>query len=412
MSDADVIVVGAGAAGIAAARWLTAARRSVRVLEARDRVGGRAWTNASALGVPVDMGAAWLHSADRNPWTDYARQHGFVIDERLPQWGTHLGAAKLSGAQRIEYGQAIGRFEDILREAAARGRDVAIADLLPQDRYRGRFDSIVTFLTGAESTRMSNLDYMNYADADTGIDWSVKGGLGKLIAHAAAGLDVHLNTPVRGIDASGARIRVSTDAGMLDTGAVIVTVPTAVLASGGIRFTPRLPPPFPDALAAIPMGANGKVFLLMAPGTLPFTGPTTFMSPREGSGVASYQAWAGGEEVLQAFFGGDLARELEQSGEAERFAREELAQIFGSAFPRHVQDSLVTGWIDDPWALGSYSHALPGQAHRRLQLSEPLHGRIFLAGEACSVDAAGTLHGAFDSGIRAAGQALAVLGTP
>ncbi len=409
MSEVDVIVVGAGAAGISAARRLGEAGRQVRVLEARDRVGGRAWTNTSAFGIPLDMGAAWLHSADRNPWVDYARQQGLVIDERPPQWGAYLGAARLSDAQRAEAGEAIGRYEGLLREAALHGSDVAIADLLPQDRYRARFDSIVTFLTGAESVQVSNLDYVNYVDSDTDINWAVKGGFGSLIARAAAGLDVRLSTPVREIDARGPRVRVSTDAGVIEARAVIVTVPTRVLTAGDIRFRPSLPPDVADALAAIPLGANSKVFFRMTPGSLPFAESTTFMSPRESSRVGSYQAWPGGEEVLQAFFGGDLARDLEASGEIGQFAREELAQIFGSAFLRDIQDSLATDWIRDPWTLGSYSYALPGQAHRRLQLSEPLHGRVFLAGEANSIDAAGTVHGARDSGVRAAEQALVVL---
>ena len=113
MSNVDVAIVGAGAAGISAARHLLRAGRRIAVLEARDRVGGRAWTETGTLGVPVDMGCAWLHSADRNPWTTYARQHGFTVIERLPEWGAHMGALKLSEAERTERGLAISRYDKL-----------------------------------------------------------------------------------------------------------------------------------------------------------------------------------------------------------------------------------------------------------------------------------------------------------
>ena len=407
MSNVDVVIVGAGAAGISAARHLLSAGKRIAVLEARDRVGGRAWTETATLGVPVDMGCAWLHSADRNPWTTYARQHGFTVIERLPEWGAHVGAIRLLEEERTERGLAISRYDAILSDAARRGIDVAVSELLPQDRYRARFDNIVTFLAGAESTRMSSLDFANYSDNE--IDWTVKGGLGAVVAHAANGLEVQLSTAVRQIDARGPRLRVSTDSGTVEAGAVIVTVPTSVLAAGTIGFLPHAPQAFLEAFAGLPMGSNSKVFFRMSPGSLPYAESTTFMSTQQSSRAGSYQAWPGGEDVLLAFFGGDLALELEQRGETEQFARDELAQMFGSAFPDAIQRSLITGWMHDPWSLGSYSYALPGQAHRREQLSQPVHGRIFFAGEACSVHAVGTIHGALESGISAADRALAVL---
>jgi monoamine oxidase len=407
VSNVDVVIIGAGAAGISAARHLLRAGRRIAVLEARDRIGGRAWTETGTLGIPVDMGCAWLHSADRNPWTTYARQHGFTVIERLPEWGAHIGAMKVPEAERAERGLAISRYDAILADAGRRGIDVAVSELLPQDRYRARFDSIVTFLAGAESARMSSLDFANYGDNE--IDWAVKDGLGAVVAHAASGLQVRLNTAVRQIDARGPQLRVATDSGAIEAGAAIVTAPTGVLAAGTIGFLPQAPQAFLEAFAGLPMGSNSKVFFRMSPGSLPYAESTTFMSSQQTSRAGSYQAWPGGEEVLLAFFGGDLALELELRGETEQFAREELAQMFGSAFPDAIQQSLGTRWMHDPWARGSYSYALPGQAHQRAQLSEPMHGRIFFAGEACSVHAVGTIHGALESGISAADKALAVL---
>src|SRR5205085_8016011 len=90
MSEVDVAVIGAGSAGIAAARHLVAADRvSVLVLEARERAGGRAWT-VEADGIPMDLGCEWLHSADRNVLAPLAKQLGFGINERRPDWRTRL----------------------------------------------------------------------------------------------------------------------------------------------------------------------------------------------------------------------------------------------------------------------------------------------------------------------------------
>lgn len=408
MSDPDIVIVGAGAAGIAAARRITQAGRTVVLLEARDRAGGRAWTDSVSLGVPLDMGSAWLHSADVNPWTSYARDHGFTVDERLPEWGAWIGKTRLPDAARAEWGAAFVRNEALMVEAAQRDLDVAIADLVPQDKYRARFDSVVALLMGSDSARMSSLDYANYADND--INWSVREGLGAVVAHAAGPLDVQLDTTVNSIDSSGSSIRVSTSRGDLRSKAVIVTIPTNLLADRGIRFFPELPVQFVEAISALPLGANMKVFFRMRQGSLPFAEPTNFVRTQDGSRVGSYQAWPSGQEVLLAYFGGDLAADLDQRGETENFARDELASMFGAAFVNDIERSASWSWMQDPWARGSYSYALAGQAHRRAQLSEPLHERVFYAGEACSVHHAGTIHGAWASGVNAAERALDVVG--
>lgn len=408
--NVDVAIVGAGAAGIAAGRALRARGYRVSLLEARDRVGGRAWTDTAAFGFPVDMGCAWLHSADQNPWTAYAREHGFAVIEQLPEWGAWVARERLPDAVRREWGAAFARNEALLADAAARGVDVAISELLPHDQYRPRFDSVVNFLMGQSSERVSSFDFARYADSD--VNWAVGTGLGAVVAHAAHGLDVKLSTPVTKIDATGPRVRVRTEAGVIEAGAVIVTTPTSLLAQEQIRFLPALPPAFITAFEDVPLGATAKVFLRMLPGMLPHEGTVHFVRTQSSADIGSYATRPAGQEVLLAYFGGPLARDLELRGELEAFARDELGQMFGADFLRGIEQTLTTSWVSDAWAQGCYSYAKPGRARMREQLNEPLNDRVFLAGEACSIHQFGTIHGAWHSGVAAAERAMELLGSP
>lgn len=404
----DVVIVGAGAAGIAAGRTLAAEGHRAVVLEARDRVGGRAWTNSDAFGFPVDMGCAWLHSADENPWTACAREQGFSIIERLPAWGAWIGRDPIPDAERREWGAAFVRNETLLTDAAANGIDAPISTLIPDDKYRARFDSVVNFLMGESSDQVSSLDFARYADSQ--INWAVASGLGAVVAHAARPLDVQLDTPVQEIDWSGSLIKVVTTKGTVEARAVIVTVPTSILASGGVRFRPELPAPFVEAFEAIPLGATNKVFFRMRPGMLPHPESIHFVRTQSSSRIGSYQTWPSGQEVLLAYFGGPLARELELSGGLEAFAREELQQMFGADFVEGIEQALTTGWVSDPWSQGSYSYARPGMARMRERLSDPLGDRVFFAGEACSTAYFGTIHGAWHSAVAVARNVQARLG--
>lgn len=403
----DIVIVGAGAAGIAAGRWLQAAGHQPLILEARNRTGGRAWTDTTTFGFPVDRGCQWLHSADRNPWTLYAREQGFEVIERSPAWRQRIGAQEATPEYLARWRAAYERNELLIAAAANAGRDVAVSELVPNDEYRPGFDTVMTWLMGTDSEFVSSVDYTRYADSNT--NWSVRGGLGAMIAHAAGTLDIRLNAAVREIDYSGPHIRLRTDAGVIETRCVIVTVPTNVIAAQSIRFLPELPLRFAEAFAGVPLGVANKVFFQMAPGRLPYEDTVHFIGTDSTARTAAYSTRPSGEDVLLAYFGGKLAIELEQRNELEVFARDELSRIFGSRFLDGIRHTLSTAWVSDPWARGSYSAALPGKAHGREQLNEPLNEQIFFAGEACSLDSFGTIHGAWHSGVSAAEKALASL---
>jgi monoamine oxidase len=405
MSATNFIVIGAGAAGIAAARYLREQGRQVIVLEARSRIGGRAWTDTASFGFPLDMGCAWLHSADINPWTQYAHENGFRLIERSPIWQRRIGSEPATPEYTRAWGAAFERNEGLAEQAAKAGRDVPVSTILPNDEFRPPFDAVMTWLMGTDSEFVSTVDLTRYAD--TGVNWAACDGLGTIVAHAARELDVRLDTAVQVIDWSGSVVRLATTRGTLEADGVIVTVPTPLLVDDQtLRFTPAMPTDLREAFAGIPLGLANKVFIEMQPGALPFEGSEFIIGTISTARTASYQTRPSGRDVMLAYFGGSLARELEGQGALEAFARDDLSRIFGAEFVSRIRRTVCTGWASDPWSRGSYSAALPGMAHMRERLEMALAERVYFAGEAASIDSFGTIHGAWHSGVRAAQRLL------
>jgi monoamine oxidase len=404
MSDYDVIIVGAGAAGIAAARRLREAGRRCILLEARARPGGRAVTDHS-LDAPADLGAAWLHFADENAWTRLAEQAGCEVVRREPGWGPDawIGAQPPTDEQKAAAAADYQRYEMLIEAAAAEGRDVPVASILPDDAYRPRFDAVMTWAVGVESRDVSTLDLARYADSKH--NWSVREGLGTVVAHAATGLEMSLSTTVTAIHWAGPRVRVESTAGTLSAAAALVTVPTGVLAAGHIRFNPPLPAPWQQAAENLPLGVANKVFFALGPECAEVGEPRHFLGRIDTSRTCSYMLFPAQQPLLVAYFGGDLSRELEARGELEAFARDDLRRIFGTQFLTHLGAARATAWGSDPHALGSYSAARPGYADDRHTLTRPVSPQLCFAGEACSKEYYGTLHGAWLSG-RAAAESL------
>jgi monoamine oxidase len=405
VNDIDVIIIGAGAAGIAAARRLVAAGKQCVLLESRARPGGRAITDHS-LDAPADLGAAWLHFADSNAWTSLAQTAGCEVIRTEPGWGpaAFIGNAPPTAEQQAVAGAGYAQYNALLEAAAADGRDVALSEILPQDEYRSRFDAVMTWAVGVESTQVSTLDLARYADSTH--NWAVREGLGTVVAHAADALDVRLHATVTAIDWSGERVRVESSAGTLAARAAIVTLPTSVLATGTIQFTPALPAAWREAVENLPLGVANKVFFQLAPGSFEPGDARHFIGRADTSRTCSYLLFPARQPLLCAYFGGDLSKELEARGQLEQFAREELRGIFGVRLSAQLGAARSTAWGGDPCSLGSYSAARPGHANARAALAQPVAPNLCFAGEACSTQYYGTLHGAWLSGQAAAESLL------
>lgn len=399
-TDFDVVIVGAGAAGIAACRRLVAAKLDVVVLEARNRVGGRAWTVPTAIGEPVDLGCEWLHSAEINPWSDIAVDLGFALDKTLPDWSSRI-AVHDGEAARADWERARDEFEAAYERAGQLPYDQPASALLPKGgRWNKLFDAISTWANGAELDLVSVKDRQNYDN--TALNWRCYNGYGALIKTYGAGLPVRLGTIVESIDHSGRRIRIATDRGELTAAAVIVTVSTNILAAEAIRFTPALPH-IVDAAAGLPCGVANKLFLALD-GPTPSESYLHLIGRTDRAETGNYQLRPHGWPMIACYFGGRLSVGLEKDGPAAmaQFAIDELAGIFGNDIRARLRPLASSAWGTDPWARGSYSCALPGHVDDRQTLATPVNERLFFAGEACSRDHFGTAHAAFITAVAAA----------
>jgi monoamine oxidase len=354
-----------------------------------------------SLGTPADMGAAWLHFAKENAWTRIAEQQGFTVIRREPNWGagSYVGARVPDELERRRAADSYERYEKLIDEAAANGSDVSLASILPRDDFRARYDAIMTWAVGVETAQVSSLDLARYATSEN--NWVVAEGLGRVVARAAEGLPMSLGCTVNVIQWSGAIVRLQTSAGEISADAVIVTLPTAVLAAGGIRFDPPLPIEYREAIESLPLGVANKVFFNLPEASLPSSETTNMVGRGDTTRTAGYIVRPAGAPLIAAYFGGDLARELEHNNGLADFAREELREMFGSDLVAAIRGSITSGWLKDPLSRGSYSAALPGHARCRELLAEPLSPQLAFAGEACSVPYYGTLHGAWLSGTKA-----------
>ena len=405
MTHVEVAVIGGGAAGIAALRTLTDAGKDALLLEAKDRLGGRAhtvWTH----GMPLDLGAGWLHSAEHNPWVAIAEAEGFTVDRTLPRWREQWRDFGFSPAEQQSAGEAYAAFDRRMRQSPPPS-DRAADSLQPGCEWNGYLDAISGYINGAGNGDVSIADYLAYDDAATDTNWRVAEGYGSLIALHAARARVALGTPVTRIGASAKVLRIDTPRGALTADAAIVTVSTNVLASGVIGFDPR----FDDTLhaaACLPLGLADKLFLAVDGAEALEANAHLLGNPRSPV-TATYTLRPFGHAVIEAMFGGEGARVMERDGlnGAAAFAIDELCALLGNDWRPRLRLAAGSAWGTDPHILGSYTHAHPGQAAIRRVLATPVDDRIRFSGKDCSPTEFYTAHGAYKTGVDAARALLA-----
>ncbi len=412
MPGADALIIGGGAAGIAATRVLHDAGVDVLLLEANDRLGGRAHSVRLPLSpageVTVDHGCGWLHSARRNPWTRIAEANGFHVDRSDPGWGRQWRDLGYPPAEQQAASEAYQRFEHDAR-AAMGGPDRLMSSFVAaDDPHRAILDAISGYYSGAPLDRVSLHDWATYEADATDDNWAVVEGYGTLVAYHAAGVPVRLSTPVTRVDHRGRTIRVETAAGTLEAAHVVVAVPTPALARGEITFEPPLPAK-EGAAAALPLGLADKCFFAVE-GTPPWEAQAHLTGNPRSAMTASYRLSPFGWPIVEMFYGGLAAEALNEEGAAAAFGMDELVALLGGDFRRRLRPLGATRWREERFARGSYSFALTGRAGARATLAEPVDGRLFFAGEACSPTDFTTAHGAYQTGVDAAQAVLASLG--
>ena len=405
-SSVDVAIIGAGAAGLGAAHALKHSGLSAIVLEARDRVGGRGHTIMASPDVTFDLGCGWLHSAEQNSFVAIAEQMNFEIDRTLPPWRERAYGKSFPPDERADFFRALEEFFQRIEDAAQSGRDNPASLYLESgNRWNPMIDAVSSYINGCETDRLSILDFDAYQDSNT--NWRVRRGYGALMASYGVSLPLAFNCEVTLIDHSGKRLRIETSQGTLTADKAIVTVPTNLIAQQTIRFHPALPDKV-DAAANLPLGLADKVVLALdEPGELPKDGNLRGATMRTEMGT--YHLRPFGQPCIEGFFGGRFAQALEDAGDGAIAAQsiDEIVSFLGNDYRRRIRPLKESRWAHDPFARGSYSHALPGHAGARAVLAAPVEGRLFFAGEATSPNFFSTAHGARDSGERAAAEILA-----
>ncbi len=408
--EVDVVVIGAGAAGIAAARKLVAAGRRVAVFEASDRVGGRCATDNRIFGIPYDLGAHWIHSTDNNPLTKLAPRAGLDVYPAPPGQKVRIGRRNAREGELEEYYSALTRAKRAIADAARGKADVSCGQALPKDL--GEWQPSVEFALGPyicakDLTDVSAFDF-NRSVEQRDNDAFCRQGMGALLAKFADGLPIELSRPVREIESNRSGAEIVTANARTVARAVIVTASTNVLAEGKIKFTPELPKRHLDALAALKLGTYERIALELPDNPLRLQRDEAVLEKASGRNTAALLANVSDTPLCYVDVGGKFAEELSARGRdaMTSFAMEWLGGLYGVDLKKAVKRTHATQWSKEPWVLGGFSSAAPGGAASRRVLMETFRDRIFFAGEAVHETQWATVGGAWDSGERAADAVL------
>lgn len=414
-SNPDVVIIGAGSAGLSAARALIAIGRSVVIVEGANRTGGRAYTESRTFGVPFDHGCSWVQGPRDLPYVAMAKDWNFtLLDHRRASEAFFVGDHRATSQERRKNNKAWVQVEAAINKAGRAGLDVPASSVIPADlefagnpkTWSGPMDWAVDF------DDLSTMDFWKYADL--GSNYMIREGYGTLVSRMGSGLPVQLNTPATQIGWNGSGVTVETPAGSIRAKACIVTVSTGVLSAGAIKFTPELPVRKQEAIANLPMGLLAKV-------TLQFDGerfglvPNNWLSywvPNDMPAEACYfLTFPFGFNIMVGFVGGAFGWQLSGEGRqaAVDFAVGEVVKMFGSKARKHFVKGHLTGWAENPWTLGAYAAATPGYHGARAELAKPVGDRIFFAGEAVATPYMQLCGGAYLSGQKAAQEVAMIL---
>ena len=408
-SNPDVIVIGAGAAGLAATNYLIQQGKSVICVEASDRIGGRAVTDNEIFGEPYDMGALWLENGNTNPFKIYGEQNSKfnMYKER-----TEEQYAVYNGDKRTSQEDELWKIYDGATAAIAKTRkDIAPIEVVPFQDQRW-FDTAHTIIGPWEMGK----DFSNYSCKDFNYDyeipesgtWHCKEGYGSLVTDMYKDVPIKLNTKVSKIDWSGSGVKVTTNNGVIDAKKCIITVSNGVLSSGQIKFIPQLNVEKEESFSKISMGHYNRVTLKFKKLFKKKVKDYYLYYNIDSQNAPSPKGVCGSINVSDTSLcmfdpGGNFGKELAKEGDKASldFTLSELRKIFGSKVDNDLVKSHVVNWSDNPLFLGSWASAEPGAFKYREILRQSVGDRLYFAGEATARDW-GTVAGANDSGIEVA----------
>jgi monoamine oxidase len=410
--EADIVVIGAGAAGIAAARRIVAANRKVIVIEAASQIGGRCLTDLTSFDVPFDRGARWMHNPETGPLIKLARGAGLDVLPAPVGRKIRIGRRYARAGETEEFLASLVRANRAIDEASRGKADVACAAALPKDL--GDWAGTAAFVLGASATGkdLQDLSAVDKAHAqDRGAAVGCRQGLGTLIAKLGEQIPVSLSTPAKRIEWSNRDVTVATPSGKIVARAAIITVSSNVLTAGSIKFDPDIPKRHLDAASKLTLGSYDHIALQMPGNPLGLSRDDMLIEQSNTTRTALLLPNISGSTLCTIDVAGAFGRDLSAQGERAMvaFAVEWLTKLFGSDIAAAVKKSSATQWNAAPYVLGAMSAAAPGGQPSRKTLTESI-GCMFLAGEATHETLWGTVDGAWDSGERAAEAALRRIG--
>lgn len=410
--EADIVVIGAGAAGIAAAGRIVAANRKVIVLEAASQIGGRCVTDVTTFNVPFDRGARWIHNPETNPLIKLGHNAGLDVAPASSGQTIRVGRRFARAGETEEFLAALVRANRAIDEAARGRLDMSCASALPTDL--GDWAGTVEFVLGPSATGkdLKGLSAIDKARAqDRTAVLACRQGLGTLMARLGGQLPLSLATPATHVSWSNRDVAVETPSGRIVARAAVVTVSSNVLASGAIKFTPELPKRQLDAAAKLSLGSYDHIALQLPGNPLGVGHDAVLIEQSNSTRTAMLLANIGGSSLCVVDVAGSFGRDLTAQGEKAMvaFATEWLTKLFGSDATSAIKLTSTTRWNAVPYVLGAMSAAVPGGQPSRKILTEPI-GNLFLAGEATHETLWGTVDGAWESGERAADAALRKIG--
>ena len=415
-ANPDVVVIGAGAAGIAAGKTILESGRTVAIIEAADRIGGRVVSDTSTFGIPYDAGAHWLHYGETNPFLKYGEDNGFTMYKSPADRILYIGSRPATKEEYATFESAEDNTYAAIEKAGQRGKDVSPASVVPNI---GEWHDTVHLAVGPyemakDYDHFSCQDWFNSED---GTDYYCKEGFGALFAHSAKDVPVRLSAKAEKIKWGGQGVSIETTQGDLSAKACIVTVSTGVLANEEIHFDPPLPLAKQESFHGISMGIYNHIALQFRQNFFGINEDGYLLYKINSTGAKSSRGMitlvnASGGNLSYADVGGEFARALEKEGRAASidFALSELRKIFGSEVDRQFIKADATAWGLNPLFHGSYASAEPGKYKMRSVLKQPVGERIFFAGEALSEDDWATVAGAHKSGVATAESVLSAMG--
>ena len=414
VQNPDVVIVGAGAAGIGTGLALTRLGVSHLIFEAKQRVGGRAHSDTSSLGHLWDHGAHWLHSGDVNVMRFMAEKLKHKFHPGNPEttsFRSFIGGQWKVSQFATDY--VWNKLEDIA-QAGRKGSDVAAESIL--DRGHAMYPLLrhwCQLIYSKDPAELSTGDAGNYSDSH--VNLPVEDGYGALVARLSRGLPVRLGVTVKAIEVTGEGVRVETSSGAVTAKACILAVPSRIMERQRIVIKPGLPAAVQQAFADVTMGYGEKVAMsfdrkVFEGFEIPFADVFDPVAPD--TRPLNFELHPFGRPIAVAHVGGSVARELAEAGAPamKGFAIDTLVKAFGSDIRQRIVATATTGWTMDEHIGGAYSGAAPGKAESRKVFAEPVHDRIFLAGEHVHRHYMATVHGAYETGLDAAHKAATAAG--